>query len=223
MFASHSRPDSIFNLQLSTNWEQSQINPATKWQQSFFAGVGPDGTKYKTAYKCEGEQLTISCASDQTIKVTPSLWSEKSRDHQLWMLSNLKHFCCRLSGRTLVVFRLRSATVMAPLIWASIACPRPAIVSWSESEFSFSYCHHIAIFSFQYCHHIAMFSLPCCHHTYHCHTPGSTEGVTLTIIGIGGNSWVLSVRGCPVPASAIYHCTMRPNLGCWRHWWEMGG
>ena len=37
---------------------------------AFVAGVGPDGTKYKTAYKCEGEQLTISCASDQTIKVT---------------------------------------------------------------------------------------------------------------------------------------------------------
>ena len=36
---------------------------------TFFAGVGPDGTKYKTAYKCEGEELTISCASDQTIKV----------------------------------------------------------------------------------------------------------------------------------------------------------
>ena len=32
-------------------------------------GVGPDGTKYKTAYKCEGEKLTISCAADQTIKV----------------------------------------------------------------------------------------------------------------------------------------------------------
>ena len=43
-----------------------------RWQywQHFFAGVGPDGTKYKTAYKCEGEKLTISCASDQTIKVT---------------------------------------------------------------------------------------------------------------------------------------------------------
>ena len=46
--------------------QQNDNNP-------FFAGVGPDGTKYKTAYKCEGEQLTISCASDQTIKVTPSL------------------------------------------------------------------------------------------------------------------------------------------------------
>ena len=34
-----------------------------------FTGVGPDGTKYKTAYKCEGEKLTISCAADQTIKV----------------------------------------------------------------------------------------------------------------------------------------------------------
>jgi len=35
----------------------------------FPAGVGPDGTKYKTAYKCEGERLTISCAPEQTIKV----------------------------------------------------------------------------------------------------------------------------------------------------------
>ena len=34
-----------------------------------FPGVGPDGTRYKTAYKCEGERLTISCAADQTIKV----------------------------------------------------------------------------------------------------------------------------------------------------------
>ena len=43
----------------------------------FPAGVGPDGTKYKTAYKCEGEQLTISCASDQTIKVTSAGNREK--------------------------------------------------------------------------------------------------------------------------------------------------
>lgn len=35
----------------------------------FPGGVGPDGTRYKTAYKCEGERLTISCAADQTIKV----------------------------------------------------------------------------------------------------------------------------------------------------------
>ena len=44
---------------------------------AFVAGVGPDGTKYKTAYKCEGEQLTISCASDQTIKVTSADNREK--------------------------------------------------------------------------------------------------------------------------------------------------
>ena len=35
----------------------------------FSAGVGPDGTRYKTAYKCEGERLTISCGADQTLKV----------------------------------------------------------------------------------------------------------------------------------------------------------
>ena len=34
-----------------------------------FTGVGPDGKKYNTAYKCEGEQLKISCSSDETIKV----------------------------------------------------------------------------------------------------------------------------------------------------------
>ena len=31
--------------------------------------MGPDGTRYKTAYKCEGERLVISCSNDQTIKV----------------------------------------------------------------------------------------------------------------------------------------------------------
>ncbi len=29
----------------------------------FFAGEGPDGTKYKTAYRCEDTHLTISCQS----------------------------------------------------------------------------------------------------------------------------------------------------------------
>ena len=32
-------------------------------------GIGPDGTRYKTAYKCEGESLEISCSSEQTIKI----------------------------------------------------------------------------------------------------------------------------------------------------------
>lgn len=32
-------------------------------------GEGPDGTKYKTAYKCEGEELSISCSNEETIKV----------------------------------------------------------------------------------------------------------------------------------------------------------
>ena len=52
---------------------------------AFVAGVGPDGTKYKTAYKCEGEQLTISCASDQTIKVTISTDMSRKikKDHAL--------------------------------------------------------------------------------------------------------------------------------------------
>ena len=34
-----------------------------------FPGEGPDGTKYKTAYKCEDDELDISCDADATIQV----------------------------------------------------------------------------------------------------------------------------------------------------------
>jgi hypothetical protein len=34
-----------------------------------FSGEGPDGTKYKTAYRCEGEEMSISCDSAETIQV----------------------------------------------------------------------------------------------------------------------------------------------------------
>ena len=55
----------------------------------FPAGVGPVGTKYKTAYKCEG--------SSSPSPVPPTRPS-------------------KLSEQTSAVFRLRSATGMAPLI-----------------------------------------------------------------------------------------------------------
>ncbi len=32
---------------------------------SSFIGEGPDGTKYKTAYRCEDTHLTISCDGDE--------------------------------------------------------------------------------------------------------------------------------------------------------------
>jgi hypothetical protein len=34
-----------------------------------FLGEAPDGTKYKTAYKCEGEEMSIACESSETIQV----------------------------------------------------------------------------------------------------------------------------------------------------------
>ena len=34
-----------------------------------FLGEGPDGTRYKTAYRCEGEEMTISCKSSEVIQV----------------------------------------------------------------------------------------------------------------------------------------------------------
>ena len=33
------------------------------------AGVGADGTRYKTAYKCEGEKLDIACTEDARIRI----------------------------------------------------------------------------------------------------------------------------------------------------------
>ena len=35
----------------------------------YFPGEAPDGTKYKTAYRCEDEELHISCDSGETISV----------------------------------------------------------------------------------------------------------------------------------------------------------
>lgn len=34
-----------------------------------FSGVGPDGTRYKTAYKCESERLELTCPEDHKIKI----------------------------------------------------------------------------------------------------------------------------------------------------------
>ncbi len=48
------------NLKCSTN-------NTLKLKLSFlnFAGEGPDGTKYKTAYRCENTHLSISCHDDE--------------------------------------------------------------------------------------------------------------------------------------------------------------
>jgi hypothetical protein len=34
------------------------------------AGEAPDGTKYKTAYRCEGDSMTIFCDPGETIQVS---------------------------------------------------------------------------------------------------------------------------------------------------------
>ena len=60
----------------------------------------------------------------------PSRWQSNIE----WLI--LSFFHCRSSEPTLVVSRSRSATDMAPPIWASIACRHQAIASWRESEFS---------------------------------------------------------------------------------------
>ena len=43
----------------------------TSWAYTapFPQGEAPDGTKYKTAYRCEDEELHISCDSGETISV----------------------------------------------------------------------------------------------------------------------------------------------------------
>ena len=115
----------------------------------------------------------------------PSRWpvvATEKRSRFCFSSSEISYFHCRLSEQTSAVFRLRSATGMAPLIWASIACRHLAIASWRESEFSLPYCHQIAIFSLPYCHHIYPY----------CHNP-VMGGATLPVIGSGRNSWVLSV------------------------------
>ena len=35
----------------------------------FFSGQGADGLRYKTAYRCEGEEMTISCEANEVIQV----------------------------------------------------------------------------------------------------------------------------------------------------------
>ena len=51
----------------------SKIN-SFNFQQSlhpnvFFSGQGADGLRYKTAYRCEGEEMTISCEANEVIQV----------------------------------------------------------------------------------------------------------------------------------------------------------
>ena len=34
-----------------------------------FSGEAPDGTRYKTDYRCEGDRMTVSCEPGETIQV----------------------------------------------------------------------------------------------------------------------------------------------------------
>ena len=71
----------------------------------FFAGEAPDGTRYKTAYRCEGETMSISCDSSETIQVIRANYGRFSiaicnkHGYTDWSVNCMSHTTTRILQR----------------------------------------------------------------------------------------------------------------------------
>ena len=70
-----------------------------------FPGEAPDGTKYKTAYRCEGEDLRISCDPGETIQVVRANYGRFSiaicnkNGYTDWSVNCMSHTTTRILQR----------------------------------------------------------------------------------------------------------------------------
>lgn len=70
-----------------------------------FSGEAPDGTKYKTAYRCEGQDLRISCDPGETIQVIRANYGRFSiaicnkNGYTDWSVNCMSHTTTRILQR----------------------------------------------------------------------------------------------------------------------------
>ena len=93
----HFRPiSSILNI---------KINLSNIHLNYFILGEAPDGTKYKTAYRCEGQDLRISCDPGQTIQVIRANYGRFSiaicnkNGYTDWSVNCMSHTTTRILQR----------------------------------------------------------------------------------------------------------------------------
>ena len=73
--------------------------------QCLILGEAPDGTKYKTAYRCEGQDLRISCDPGQTIQVIRANYGRFSiaicnkNGYTDWSVNCMSHTTTRILQR----------------------------------------------------------------------------------------------------------------------------
>ena len=67
-----------------------------------FAGEAPDGTRYKTDYRCEGDRMTVSCEPGETIQVVRANYGRFSiaicnkHGYTNWRVNCMSHTTTRI-------------------------------------------------------------------------------------------------------------------------------
>ena len=83
----------------------SKNNLSNNHLNYFILGEAPDGTKYKTAYRCEGQDLRISCDPGQTIQVIRANYGRFSiaicnkNGYTDWSVNCMSHTTTRILQR----------------------------------------------------------------------------------------------------------------------------
>jgi hypothetical protein len=97
--------DIIFLLSLSCCFLQLPSTNGFKGLMPFPEGEAPDGTRYKTAYRCEGETMSISCDSSETIQVIRANYGRFSiaicnkHGYTDWSVNCMSHTTTRILQR----------------------------------------------------------------------------------------------------------------------------
>ena len=101
-----------FNVQSPHMWDSGNAFPSFQFLMKFnfvfisiVAGEAPDGTRYKTAYRCEGETMSISCDSSETIQVIRANYGRFSiaicnkHGYTDWSVNCMSHTTTRILQR----------------------------------------------------------------------------------------------------------------------------
>ena len=97
----------MFNLNIYGIPEMPSLisHELTILSKSRFLGEAPDGTRYKTAYRCEGETMSISCDSSETIQVIRANYGRFSiaicnkHGYTEWSVNCMSHTTTRILQR----------------------------------------------------------------------------------------------------------------------------
>ena len=101
-----------FNVQSPHMWDSGNAISSFQFlmKLNFFSnlivtGEAPDGTRYKTAYRCEGETMSISCDSSETIQVIRANYGRFSiaicnkHGYTDWSVNCMSHTTTRILQR----------------------------------------------------------------------------------------------------------------------------